>query len=82
MTRADDLIIDYLRDVDLAPPKEIADAIDYNHKYVGRRCRNLADVGLIHNLGRGLYQITNDGKAYLDGELDARELPTPGGVEN
>jgi predicted transcriptional regulator len=79
MTRADDLTIDYLGDVDLASPAEIAEETDYNRKYIGRRARKLARAGLLENLGRGLYQITDRGREYLEGEFDARTLDEPEG---
>jgi len=34
----------------------------------------LVNYGLLQHLGNGVYQITADGEAYLEGELDASEL--------
>jgi len=35
----------------------------------------LADHGLLKPLGNGVYVITEQGEQYLDGEIDADELP-------
>lgn len=42
---------------------------------VGRRLRKVADGGLLKPLGNGVSEITEQGKQYLDGEIDADELP-------
>lgn len=76
-TGADDRILEYLAETDHAPPKEIAGEIRYDSQYVGRRCRTLADAGLLQNIGRGLYRITDSGTQYLAGELDGTELAEP-----
>lgn len=75
-TGADDRILEFLAETEHAPPKEIASEINYESQYVGRRCRALADYGLVQNIGRGLYRITEPGELYLAGELDAGELET------
>lgn len=74
MKPVDDLILELLKDEGQYPPKLIGDKIDKHPKYVGRRCRTLRDYGLLRNLGRGLYQITEDGELYLEGVLDASEI--------
>lgn len=53
------------------------DRVDWNIQYVGRRIRTLAEAGLLIEVGNGVYQITEDGEEYLEGELDARDLPEP-----
>ncbi|QRV15786.1 MarR family transcriptional regulator [Haloterrigena salifodinae] len=57
-------------------PKVIAANIDYDRQYVGKRCSTLADAGLLEPLGTGLYQLTDTGHAYLEGNLDVSELET------
>ncbi|WP_204960023.1 phage repressor protein [Salinigranum salinum] len=74
MKPVDDLILELLKDEGQYPPKLIGEKTDKHPKYVGRRCRALRDHGLLRNLGRGLYQITEDGELYLEGELDAAEV--------
>lgn len=56
---------------------EISPELDYNPVYVGNRCRKLAKSGLLVNVGGGTYSITEQGEAFLDGDLDAAELFDP-----
>jgi len=47
---------------------------DYVHvgqSQVSRRCKKLAEHNLLRNIGDGVYVITDEGRAYLDGEYDA-----------
>ena len=55
-------------------PKVLAANIEYDRQYVGKRCGALADAGLLKSVGNGLYQLTETGRAYLEGELDVSEL--------
>lgn len=57
-------------------PKVLAANIDYDRQYVGKRCSTLADAELLESVGIGLYQLTETGHAYLEGELDVSELET------
>ena len=54
-------------------PSEIAgnDRIPYSSQYVGERCRKLANHGLLSAVGNGIYTVTDEGLAYLEGEFDA-----------
>jgi len=75
MTRADDYILEFLDETDIvATPQVIAANIDYSRQYVNQRIRLLADNNLVQNTGDGLYRITDHGRSYLEGELDADEL--------
>lgn len=74
MVRADDLILELLEEEGQYTPSIIADKLEYSAEHVNRRCRALQNFGLLRNIRRGLYQITEDGEAYLAGELDASEL--------
>jgi hypothetical protein len=42
--------------------------------YAGERLKVLCNYGLVERLHRGLYRLTDEGRAYLDEELDASEL--------
>lgn len=79
--QADERILEFLAENGNHPPKAIRDnlaqineAMSYHHKHVSRRCRELRDYGLLVNVGGGTYGITDDGRAFLAGELDAAEL--------
>ncbi|MFB6193487.1 MAG: hypothetical protein ABEI75_00345 [Halobaculum sp.] len=52
--------------------------VDIGKNYAGRRLRELAEYGLVEELERGLYRLTDEGERYLDGELDAAELSMDG----
>lgn len=76
MTIVDERVLEFLNEEGPRQPKQIAndDRISYSSEYIGRRCRKLAEVGLLENLGNGVYMITQHGQAYLNEELDARTL--------
>ncbi len=81
MTGADGRILELLAEEGPHPPSRMAgdDRLRFGAEYVGRRCREyLVPYGLVRNLGNGVYQITDDGRAYLAGELDAAELRLDG----
>ncbi|MHB9287341.1 hypothetical protein ACKVMT_09925 [Halobacteriales archaeon Cl-PHB] len=40
---------------------------------VSRRCKKLAEHGLLRRIGEGVYLLTDRGERYLEGDLDARE---------
>lgn len=48
--------------------------LDISRDYAGDRCRELTAYGLLERLDRGLYRLTDAGRAYLDEALDANEL--------
>jgi hypothetical protein len=77
MTRADGRVLEFLSEEGPHPPSKMTDddRVRFGAEYVGRRLRDyLVPYGLARNLGNGVYQITEDGEAYLEGELDAAEL--------
>ena len=57
-----------------ASPKVIAANIDYERNYTGKRCRNFADHDLLEKTADGLYQLSERGEKFLDGELSASNL--------
>lgn len=88
MTLVDDRILEYLRDNESGSPTEMKNEgpLHYTDAYIGRRCKKLAEEGLVRHLGNAVYLITDDGEAYLDGRLDTQEWryldeDTAGGVE-
>lgn len=74
MNITDERILEVLREDGQLTPSAIADRIDKHQKWVNKRCRMLQDYGLVQTIARGLYQITEEGEAYLEGDLDASEL--------
>lgn len=76
MTQADERVLEFLYEKDIiASPSVIAANIDYTAEYLSRRCRKLADAGLLHRVDPSNYRITDFGEQYLEGEVDADEIP-------
>lgn len=80
MTRADDAILEFLLNEGnqsiVANPTTVEANIDYKISHVRGRLRALQEGGLVeyYDEDRGLYQITDRGRAYLNGDLDAEDL--------
>lgn len=75
MTRADDYILEFFEESGIvATPHVVSANIDYSRQYVNRRIRELTGHGLLENTGGGLYRITDHGRDYLAGDVDADEL--------
>jgi len=72
MSAADDRILEYLSEHESGSPTKMKKEgpIRYSRVQVHRRCKKLAEKELVKDLGNGVYMITDDGKAYLDGRLD------------
>ncbi|WP_049888795.1 hypothetical protein [Natronococcus occultus] len=51
-------------------PRVLAATIEYDRQYLSKRCRQLAEAGLLASGESGLYQRTERGRSYLEGELD------------
>lgn len=75
MALVDDRVLEYLRENGSGSPTEMKEEgpIRYSSQYIGRRCKKLKENGLVQHLGNGVYIITDDGEAYLDGQLDTQE---------
>nr|WP_281196132.1 ArsR family transcriptional regulator [Halorubrum sp. F4] len=78
MTKSDDAILEFLAEHGLAlPPTAIAFNIDnVSQPTVDRRLPNLEKAGLVERFDdpQGYTEITDRGRAYLAGELDADDL--------
>lgn len=72
MTIWDDRILEYIREEGSGSPKELEESgfVRVTSAHISRRLRTLADHGLLTHLGNGVYVITDDGEAYLEGALD------------
>ncbi|QCW05039.1 winged helix-turn-helix transcriptional regulator [Natrinema pallidum] len=70
----DDLILELLnKDIELGPTA-IARNIDKGRSTVHKRLNVLVDVEFIERVDEGYYAITDEGQAYLEGDLDADDL--------
>lgn len=78
MTKSDPAILELLEESGLEiPPAVISHNIDgISHPTVKRRLPVLEDHGLVAKAPekRGYYRITDHGRDYLAGELDASDL--------
>lgn len=75
MTIVDDRVLEYIKENEHGSPKQMMEEgpIRYSRQYIARRCRELADHGLLKPVGNGVYVITERGEAYLAGDLDTHE---------
>jgi len=75
MTLWDDRILELLRNRKTGTASELIDEepIRVSRPTVSRRLQKLAEHGLVINLGNGVYQITEKGEGYLDGEVSTYE---------
>lgn len=80
MTRGDDSILEFLYNAGnwdiISTPGVIEMNIEFSESTVKSRIRILHEEGLVEywDEDRGAYQITEKGKKYLRGELDAADL--------
>lgn len=74
MTPSDDRILELIREYGNLTPIAISEKGGPSRQYSSTRCKELAKYGLLTKVHRGLYGLTDDGRAYLDEELDASTL--------
>lgn len=74
MTLVDDRVLEFISENETGSPTAMKreGPIHYSRQYVARRAKKLADEGLLRHVGNGVYMITEDGEAYLDGRLDTQ----------
>lgn len=72
----DDRILEVVREKEGSSVGDLHDHqyIRISKSQVSRRCKRLAEHGLLRPLGNGVYMITEKGERYLDEELDAGDL--------
>ena len=75
MNQTDDRILELLDESDLIlTPAVMARNLDYTRNWVSRRVGKLESAGLVEPIDSGYYRISERGRAYLEGEIDADEL--------
>lgn len=74
MVPSDDRILELLRDHGNLTPRAVEDFGGPSAGHAQDRLPLLTEYGLAERISRGLYRITETGKAYLDEELDASTL--------
>jgi Mn-dependent DtxR family transcriptional regulator len=73
MTLWDDRILELLYNRGPMSVGELGetDVIRVTRPHVSRRCKKLAENGLLNTYANGVYDITEEGERYLNGEIDA-----------
>lgn len=75
MRPVDERIMETMRDEGNLTPYALDETFNVAvANYASNRLSELAQYGLVERLGRGLYRLTEDGRAFLEEDLDASEL--------
>lgn len=75
MNQTDERILELLDDSDLIlTPTVISENLDYERTWVSDRLGVLRDAGLVERIARGKYRISEKGRSFLEGDLNADEL--------
>ena len=77
MSRDDYRILEALGDariLEVQSPAIIAYNLDMTRPHVSNRLSEFTDWSLVEKIEDGRYQLTDRGRAYLDGDLDADDL--------
>ncbi|WP_126662005.1 winged helix-turn-helix domain-containing protein [Haloterrigena salifodinae] len=75
MNQTDSRILELLNESNLIlSPAVTAINLDYSRNWVSRRMSKLENADLIEKVDGSYYQITDRGRAYLEGEIEAEEL--------
>lgn len=74
MMPADKPILEFLQSEDAFEPAQLDEAGLCPAKFGAYRCRELTKYGLLNNPIPGVYEVSELGEQYLDGELDPSEL--------
>ncbi len=68
-------VLDFFEEHDItASPKVIAVNVGYDQQYCSKRCRVLEEHGLLERPEKGLYRLSERGRAYLNGELETSDI--------
>ncbi|MXV61101.1 hypothetical protein GS429_03305 [Natronorubrum sp. JWXQ-INN-674] len=74
MTPVDDDILELMRSDDIFTPDHIAEEDVCRAPDAAYRCRELTKYGLLEKLAMGMYDITDLGEQFLEGDVDPSEL--------
>nr|WP_167603407.1 helix-turn-helix domain-containing protein [Halorubrum sodomense] len=59
-------------------PKVLAANIDYDRQYVSKRCQTLLSSGLLEQPEDGLYRLSDLGRDFLAGDVEAEVIEEAG----
>ncbi|RQG97202.1 hypothetical protein [Natrarchaeobius chitinivorans] len=74
MAPPDEDILELMRSEDVFAPDHVDDAGICRGPDAAYRCRELAKRGLLRKHAPGLYDLTDLGERFLEGEVDPTEL--------
>ena len=74
MEPADKPILEFLQSDDAFEPAQLDEAGLCPGNFGAYRCRELTKYGLLNNPITGVYEVSDLGEQYLDGDLDPSEL--------
>lgn len=74
MRPIDERIMETMRDEGNLTPRAVSDFDVTSQSHASDRLASLAKYGLVERISHGLYRLTDDGRAFLDEELNASEL--------
>jgi len=74
MRPIDERILETMRDEGNMTPRALDDFGVTSQGHANDRLAALAEYGLVERISHGLYRLTDEGKAFLDEELDASSL--------
>jgi len=72
MAAIDDRILEHIHDEGFGGSATVSKSphIDVSQQYISQRVGVLRDLGLIYQVSRGIYQLTEAGRFYLAGAYD------------
>jgi hypothetical protein len=74
MKPTDERILETMRDEGNLTPRALEDLDVTVQNYASNRLSKMTEYGLVERVSRGLYRLTDDGRAFLDEDLDAATL--------
>jgi len=74
MRPVDEHIMEVMRDEGNMTPQALDEFDVAAANYARDRLSELTRYGLVERLSRGLYRLTDEGRSFLDEELDASDL--------